>query len=197
MHSYSKNLSLSFTPIVCGILSFTIFLLSSCNEAEDPQPGSNDMNTSMNQDTEEADDMANLSVAPDFNLTSLAGPSVKLSDYEKKVVVLFFFGYACSNCISVAPSIQDKINKAFNSKPDFAILGLDQWNGNEAGVQSFKNTTGVTFPLLMNASGTATAFSTTYDRLIVINKEGKIAYKTNSSANSSINEVITKINELL
>ena len=31
--------------------------------------------------------------APDFTLTSLAGNSVSLSDYQGKVVFLFFLGY--------------------------------------------------------------------------------------------------------
>ena len=77
------------------------------------------------------------------------------------------------------------------------FLGLDQWDGYEAGVQSFKDNTGVTFPLLMQASGTASNYSTTYDRLIIVDQNGNIAYKDNTSSSSSMNAVVNKLDELL
>ena len=64
----------------------------------------------------------------------------------------------------------------FAASTDYMVLGLDQWDGNEASVMAFKTATNVTFPLLLNASGVATDYQTTFDRIIVIDKSGKIAF---------------------
>ena len=136
-------------------------------------------------------------LAPDFSLTSLDGNTVTLKDYEDKVVVLFFFGYSCPNCIRSAPGIESNITEVFASNPNFAIIGLDQWNGNQAGVASFKEKTSVTFPLLMQASGTAADYSTTYDRLLVVDRDGYIAFRANASAGSSVSTVVDTVNDLL
>ena len=112
--------------------------------------------------------------APLFSLASLDNGTVNLADYENKVVVLYFFGSSCPNCIAAGPDIEKKLQTPFAANDDYAIIGLDQWNGNNAAVSSFKSRTGITFPLLLNASGVASEYETTYDRLIVLNKEGKI-----------------------
>lgn len=60
------------------------------------------------------------------------------------------------------------------------VVGVDEWNGTTTQLRSFKNQTGVTFPLLLNG-GTATGgnFATlygTYDNYIVVNKQGIVRY---------------------
>lgn len=76
-------------------------------------------------------------------------------------------------------------------------MGLDQWNGNTSAVQGFKDATNVTFPLLKNASSVASSYGTTYDRLLIIDKEGKIHFKGTQLANKDIDTVVTKVNALL
>tara|TARA_E500000178_G_scaffold57989_1_gene54503 strand:- start:157 stop:507 length:351 start_codon:yes stop_codon:yes gene_type:complete len=41
--------------------------------------------------------------APLFSLASLDNGTVNLADYENKVVVLYFFGSSCPNCIAAGP----------------------------------------------------------------------------------------------
>ena len=136
-------------------------------------------------------------VAPEFDLQNVAGMSVKLSDYKGKVVTLFFLGYNCPFCKSAAPNIESKLNKAYASRTDYAIVGLDQWNGNASAVQSFINSTSITFPVLLTASSVATAYKTTYDRLIVVDKKGNIAFSGSRGASSDIDAVKAKVDELL
>lgn len=174
-----------------GFLFLVLLLLSACGQTEDPTP--DDMGNPSLMDGDSGDPVA----APDFDLASLAGPRVKLSDHEGKVVVLFFFGFNCSLCISAAPTIQERISSAYASNPNFVMFGLDQWNGNPAGVQAFQNTTSVTFPLLLNGSGAARDFSTTYDRLIVVDQDGNIAFRSNTNAVNSINDVVAVVDSLL
>jgi len=137
------------------------------------------------------------SKAPDFSLNSSDGKLVKLSDYSGKVVVLFFFGNSCPSCKVAGSSIESKLAAPYASNSNYQIIGLDQWDGNLASVQSFKTTTGVSFPLLLNASSTTAAYKTTYDRLVVIDKSGNIAFSGTKLAASDADAVKSKVDELL
>jgi peroxiredoxin len=136
-------------------------------------------------------------MAPAFELKSLMGQTVKLSDFSDKVVVLFFFGNACPSCKAAAPNIQTMLQGTFGSNAGFVMLGLDQWDGNAAAVESFKAATGVTFPLLLMASSTAKAYSTTYDRFVVIDKSGNIVFSGKQLAGSDLSAVKSKVEMLL
>jgi len=135
--------------------------------------------------------------APDFTLNSSTGKQVKLSDFSGKVVVIFFFGNTCPSCKAAAPSIESKLAAPYSSNSNYQIIGLDQWDGNVASVQSFQSTTGVSFPLLLNASSTAAAYKTTYDRLVVIDKNGNIAFSGTKGAASDADTARAKVDELL
>lgn len=135
--------------------------------------------------------------APDFNLNSSDGKQVKLSDYNGKVVVLFFFGNTCPSCKAAAPSIESKLTTPYASNTNYQIIGLDQWDGNLAAVQSFRSTTGVSFPLLLTASSVAANYKTTYDRLVVINKKGEIAFTGTKGAASDADAAKAIVDQLL
>ena len=135
--------------------------------------------------------------APDFSLSSTDGTQVKLSNYTGKVVVIFFFGNSCPSCKAAGPSIQSKLAAPYASNSNYQILGLDQWDGNTASVQSFRTVTGVSFPLLLNASSVAASYKTTYDRLVVIDKSGNIAYSGTQGAGADVDTVKAKVDELL
>ncbi len=150
---------------------------------------------SKDEDTTEPSVM--VSAAPAFTLKSLDGADVSLSDFNNKVVVLFFFGSSCPSCKAVAPSVESKLVTPFASNTDYVVLGLDQWNGNSAAVQAFKTATNVSFPLLLNASRVAADYKTTYDRIVVIDKAGKIAFQGKKSTSSDIAAAELKVTELL
>lgn len=133
--------------------------------------------------------------APDFSLKSLNGSTVSLSDFAGKPLVIFFFGNSCPLCISSAPDIETDIAKTFSSN-EMAIIGIDVWNGNESSVANFKTQTGVSFNLLLDGSVTGTAYGTTYDRLVVVDKDGNIAHKGATSASKDIKNVVSVINSL-
>lgn len=135
--------------------------------------------------------------APQFTLNSLAGSQVSLSAHENKVVVLFFFGNNCPTCKSAGSEIESKLSAPYETNSKYAILGIDQWNGNTAAVQSFKTASGIKFPLLLNGAETAAAYKTTYDRLIVLNKAGEVAFKGTQNAGNDVSTVKSKVTELL
>jgi peroxiredoxin len=138
-----------------------------------------------------------VALAPGFTLKSLEGADVSLSNYKNKVVTLFFFGNNCPSCKAVAPSVQSTLVTPFASNTSYAVLGLDQWNGNTASVQAFKTATNVTFPLLLNASGVAAEYKTTYDRIVIIDKAGTIAFSGNQLVSQDLAAAKAKVTELL
>jgi len=166
-------------------LLFFALLITSCGQDE------SEMNPDSNTGTN-----SNLT-APSFSLTSLDGKTVNLADFDKKVVVLFFFGNNCPTCKAAAPGIESSLFKPNEANPNFVLLGLDQWNGNKNSVEAFKTSTKVSFPLLLNASSVAAAYKTTFDRIVIIDKTGKIAYAGQQNASSDLNAAKNKVTELL
>lgn len=175
----------SFSTVIQAIKSMAILLvfalaLSSCSKDDD------------------MDEPLEMSAgAPEFTLKSLAGSNVSLSNFENKVVVLFFFGNNCPSCKAAAPNVESNLVTPFSSKTDYIVLGLDQWNGNAASVEAFKKVTAVTFPLLLSASGVASDYKTTFDRIVVIDKAGNIAFNGTQSASSDIAAAKAKVIALL
>ncbi|NJK85193.1 MAG: TlpA family protein disulfide reductase [Bacteroidales bacterium] len=106
--------------------------------------------------------------APDFTLNVLNGGQFKLSDQKGKVVFIFVFGYNCPHCKANGPNTQTGIYEMFMDNSSFVAIGVDTWNGNSSGVESFKATTGITYPLGLNASSIESLYSTTYDRILVV-----------------------------
>jgi len=189
-----KTISSQLKSLV--LFFFALLLISSCtedpvNETEDPPTEENTPPEQGNNPTEQED------LAPLFTLTSVTDTSVSLSAFENKVVVLFFFGNSCPTCLSAGPKIEEMLATPFSSNSDYAILGLDQWNGNKASVQAFKTSTGISFPLLLNASAVAADYKTTYDRIIVLNKSREVAFMGTKAAGNDIAAAKAKVTELV
>jgi peroxiredoxin len=162
---------------------------ASCNESEDVV---NDLMGDDNPDME-----MNVKQASDFTLMDLDGNEVMRSDFDNKVLVMFFFGNTCPSCQAVGPTIQSKIADKFKGNSNFAIIGLDQWDGSKAAVTSFRNISNVKFPLLLNASGVAKQYDTTYDRLVVVDKEGKIRFTGTRLASKDVDDVVSIVTSYL
>jgi len=171
---------------------FSCLFLSCSNPDDDLVPDDN-----QNNDQDQMDDDKSGKAAPEFELTALSGSKIKLSDYKDKVVVLFFLGSSCPLCKAAAPSVEKELKEAYAGNADYVILGLDTWDGNNSAMQSFKDVTKVTFPLLLNASAVAKDYDTTYDRLVVINKTGNISHSGTRATTNDISTVKTKVDELL
>ncbi len=181
------------------VLLITLFfgasiILSSCgDEGLNPVVEmENEMEPEMeNENNEEFD------VAPNFAIKTYQDEDLKFDTYKDKVLVIFFFGNTCPPCIGVGPDVQEKLNKEFAGRDDYAIIGIDQWDGNDASVEGFQKNTGVEFPLGVMGSGVAKDYGTTYDRLVVVNKDGKIQYRGNSVVSNNLDEVVTLVKTLL
>jgi peroxiredoxin len=141
--------------------------------------------------------------APDFELQVLGereGTYVVLSELEGKVVYIFFYGASCPHCIENGPVTESEIYSSFKEDTNFVALGLDTWNQNASANNSFKSSTGITYPLLLNAQSTLVNYyggSSFYDRSVVVGADGILRYKGNGYVDTDYEDVIESITEEL
>lgn len=64
-------------------------------------------------------------------------------------------------------------------------------------MESFRDATGLTIPMVMNASEVGIAYGTAIDRLVVLDKAGFIRFEGSRYANLEIDTVKSVINRLL
>ena len=87
--------------------------------------------------------------APDFELSTLTGESVRLSQYSGQPVMVSFSESWCPDCARAAPLLQE----LHENHPELVVLLVD---GNEAyaTVQKSVAKNGFTFPVLLDPNGT-------------------------------------------
>lgn len=90
--------------------------------------------------------------APLFNLPSIAGESISLSQYAGKTVMLVFWNITCPVCRSRLPLLQEINDKESSDK--FALLAV-HGPGREAAVRSFLEGEEVSFAVLLDSDGAA------------------------------------------
>jgi cytochrome c-type biogenesis protein len=176
------------------LLSASALVLLSCRG---DSTSSNDFGNNTNNPPEEPSDRE---TAPDFTYTSLEGAQYTLSNYFGDVVYIFFYGADCPHCKQNGPVTEDEIYQEFNDNPNFAALGLDTWNLSASANDNFKNVTGITYPLLLNAEQSLIDYygnTSSYDRSVVIDSNGKIAYMGTGFVNTDVDEVMEVIEEEL
>lgn len=136
--------------------------------------------------------------APDFTLSTDIGTEFTLSSQRGRIVFIFFFGYACPHCLENGNNTETGVYNLYKEDSDFVAIGVDTWNGTEAGVASYKSSTGLTYPLCYDGSDLESLYSTTYDRMVVVDREGIIQYKSTANATSNVvQEASSMINSLL
>lgn len=90
------------------------------------------------------------SPAPDFNLQSVAGETIRLSDLRGQPVLINFWATWCAPCRIEMPALQDRFETY--TEEGFAILAVDFDEPAEA-VLAFGEEFGLTFDLLLDPGG--------------------------------------------
>lgn len=184
--------------LILLLFSVSLMLFFGCSgnsTSSSMDDGKNDMDN-----MDDTNEPTSREVAPDFTYTSLDGTEHTLSDYEGKVVYIFFFGANCPHCRSNGPVTQSEIYQRFWTNTNFVALGLDTWNTSASEVDAFKNVTGITYPLLLNAQQSLLDYygdTSSHDRSVVIDPEGKIAYKGTGFVDTDTEKVIDVIKKEL
>jgi len=99
------------------------------------------------------------SAAPDFELTSLTGEMVRLSQYHGQPVLLTLGASWCPDCMHEAPLLQ----KLHESHPQLVILDVDVKEPQSV-VRNYVTDYGLSYPVLLDLSGEV---NTTYQILAI------------------------------
>ncbi len=90
-------------------------------------------------------------IAPDFNLMSLSGEEVRLSNLRGKVVIVNFWASWCPPCREEIPSLVS-LNSAMTGK-NFRLLAISIDKGGKNAIAPFFNKLGITLPTLFDPDG--------------------------------------------
>ena len=90
--------------------------------------------------------------APDFELITLEGDSISLSELRGKAILVNFWATWCPPCRSEMPAMQQVFSDY--DPDDFIILAINTTYQDHAGdVNAFVLEQGLTFPILLDDSG--------------------------------------------
>ncbi|HFE66436.1 MAG TPA: TlpA family protein disulfide reductase [Chloroflexi bacterium] len=114
--------------------------------------------------------------APAFNLKSLDGEQVALSDHLGEVVVVNFWATWCPPCRAEMPGIE-QVYQAYQAD-GVVVLAI---NGQEepALVKSFIDENGFTFPVLLdgNAEALRAYNARSFPMTVIVDRDGVVQYK--------------------
>ncbi|QCJ40856.1 TlpA family protein disulfide reductase [Bacillus sp. S3] len=91
--------------------------------------------------------------APDFQLKTLNGTDVKLSDLQGKKVILNFWATWCPPCKAEIPHMQDFYESRDKTKVEILAINLTTSEKNPGNVKKFVKDKNVTFPVLLDNDG--------------------------------------------
>lgn len=134
--------------------------------------------------------------APAFSLYSLGGNRVQLFDYKDKVIVLFFLGSNCKKCKAEVPFFEEMLVDPYVHN-NYVVLGLDYWNSDLTVVNAFKDETGISIPLLLDAGNVGTNYKIFYNRIVVIDKSKNVVFSGTQDAFKDITTAKIQIDYLL
>lgn len=86
--------------------------------------------------------------APDFELSTLGGDTIRLSDFRGRPVLLSFGASWCPDCRRAAPVLQT----LHEQDPQLAVLMVDVQEDRDA-VQAYADEFGLTFPVALDYDG--------------------------------------------
>ena len=132
-------------------------------------------------------------IAPDFELQSLEGKSVKLSDFRGKNVVLNFWASWCPPCREEMPEFQ----RIYAENSDSLIMIGVNLQESKENAESFVKKFGITFPILLDPNAQVKDMYGVFTQPVTyfIDSSGKIIDKKfGPLTNEEINEKIEKMN---
>jgi len=128
--------------------------------------------------------------APDFTLSDTRGQKFRLHDLRGKVVILDFWASWCGPCRVSMPALQSLYQES--SDKGLIVLGLDV--GEEAlEMNQFAKEESIRFPLLVGSEPEVSAeyFVDVYPTTFVIDRQGRIAYRSTGTYPGSDDEIRT------
>lgn len=115
------------------------------------------------------------STAPDFELKTPEGKSVRLKSLRGNVVVLDFWATWCGPCKQAMPGVQ-KLQDRYKDKP-VKVIGISCWERKTADPDQYMKDKGYTYGLLLGGNEVADLYKLDgLPTFYVINSAGKVVY---------------------
>ncbi len=92
-------------------------------------------------------------IAPDFELTTLDGERIKLSDFKGKKVILNFWATWCPPCKAEMPHMQNFYEKNKDKGIEIVAVNLTNVDKGQAAIESFVKEYGLTFQIPLDENG--------------------------------------------
>jgi peroxiredoxin len=92
--------------------------------------------------------------APNFELTTLAGETVQLSDYKGKKVILNFWATWCPPCKAEMPHMQNFYEKNKGNDIEIVAVNLTSMDKGKTEIENFVKEYGLTFDIPLDEEGT-------------------------------------------
>ena len=114
------------------------------------------------------------SIAPDFELKSLEGKTVRLSDYKGKAVLLNFWATWCGPCKIEMPWFVE-LQKQYAAQ-GLEVLGVAMDDSGEETIAKFAREMGVNYPILVGKEAVGEAYGVVQflPTTIYINRQGRV-----------------------
>ena len=112
--------------------------------------------------------------APQLEVKDLDGHTVRLSDYQGKVVLINFWATWCPPCRAEMPDLV-RLQREYGE--DLQIIGITYPPENKTRVRRFARSLKVNYPIVLGTHEIKTRFSSedTLPLTVVINRDGKVS----------------------
>ena len=114
-------------------------------------------------------------VAPQFTLRDVNGRTVRLSDYQGKVVLINFWATWCPPCRAEMPDLV-RLQRE-HGKDGLQIIGITYPPEKKTRVRTFARSVKVNYPIILGTREIKARFSSeeTLPLTVVINRDGKVS----------------------
>jgi len=114
-------------------------------------------------------------VAPQFTLRDVNGRTVRLSDYQGKVVLINFWATWCPPCRAEMPDLV-RLQRE-HGKEGLQIIGITYPPEKKTRVRTFARSVKVNYPIILGTRQIKARFSSdeTLPLTVVINRDGKVS----------------------
>ena len=133
------------------VVVVALMIFEGARMSRNPKPGGPSGKTPEQQST-----LSPGSAAPDFELKSLEGKNVKLSDYRGKAVLLNFWATWCAPCKIEMPWFVE-LNKKYQAQ-GLVIVGVAMDDSSEDEITKFAKEMGVNYPILLGKDAVGDAY---------------------------------------
>ncbi|MFA5045402.1 MAG: TlpA disulfide reductase family protein [Paludibacter sp.] len=139
-------------------------------------------------------------MAPNFSMKLTNGKTVKLSDFNGKIVMLQFTASWCSVCRKEMPFIERDIWQKHKSNPNFVLMAVDRDEPLET-VRKFAKSIPITYQIGLDPKADIFALYAVREagitRNVIIDKTGKIVFLTRLYDEAEFKKMTKVIDEMV